>query len=283
LIEGQPSVTAERVAVRRAVHQLVDRPLIFEDPIALRILGPAREREIRSDLHRVAGGPLGRALRAHLVIRSRVAEDRLAEAVAQGVRQYVVLGAGLDTFACRNTVSDLRVFEVDHPATQAWKRQRLKDAALDVPSSATFVPCEFGGQSIAAALVEAGLDPARPAFFSWLGVTMYLEPATTLQTITDLAPLAARGGGLVFDYGIRIESAGLEQRLTFKALAHRLSTVGEPMVGFFDPASLVAAVRGAGFTRIEDLSAADLTVRFLLNRSDGLRLSGLGRILCART
>ena len=260
----------------------MDRPLVFEDPYALTIVGPAREQEIRNDPYRAGGGALGRALRAHLVIRSRVAEEQLASAVDDGVRQYVVLGAGLDTFICRNPYRDLRVFEVDFPATQAWKRQLLEDTGLPVPDTAAFVPCEFTRQSVVDALDQAGFDRRRPAFFSWLGVTMYLEPATTLRTIEALAPLAGGGGGLVFDYGVPPESVGVLQRIGFKVLAGRLARVGEPFIGFFDPPELVAAVIRAGFSRVDDLSPAELTSRFLSNRTDGLRLSGLGHILCAR-
>lgn len=281
MIEGRPSATAELVAVRRAVHQLLDRPLVFEDPLALAIVGREWETRIRADPFRAGGGTLGTALRAHLVVRSRVAEDELAAAVARGVRQYVVLGAGLDTFICRNPHRDLRVFEVDFPATQQWKRDRLRDAGLDVPATAVFVACEFTSQSIAAALERAGLDRARPTFFSWLGVTMYLEPATTLRTVTELAPLAVGGGGLVFDYTVHPDTVGLVKRLAFKVLAGRVARAGEPFIGFFHPLELVASVRRAGFTQVDDLSAADLTARFLTHRSDGLRLSGLGHILCA--
>lgn len=282
MIEGQPSITAERVAIRRAVHQLVDRPIIFADPLALRIVGPAREQEIRADPHRAGGGSLGRAIRAHLVIRSSIAEEQLAQAVARGVRQYVVLGAGLDTFLCRNPHHDLRVFEVDFPATQAWKQQRLRDAGLTVPDAAAFVPCEFARQSVVDALDQAGFDRGSPAFFSWLGVTMYLETPTTLRTIEALAPLAAGGGGLVFDYSVPPDSVGVVQRIGFKVLASRLARLGEPFIGFFDPAELAAVVRRAGLSQVEDLSSADLTARFLADRSDGMRLSGLGHVLCAR-
>src|SRR5690242_21062571 len=158
MIEGRPSATAELVAVRRAVHQLLDRPLVFEDPLALAIVGRDWETRIRADPFRAGGGTLGNALRAHLVVRSRVAEDQLAAAMARGVRQYVVLGAGLDTFICRNPHRDLRVFEVDFPATQLWKRERLREVGLAVPANAVFVPCEFTSQSIAGALEAAGLD-----------------------------------------------------------------------------------------------------------------------------
>jgi methyltransferase (TIGR00027 family) len=282
LIDGRPSATAELVAVRRAVHQLLDRPLVFEDPLALQIVGRDWERRIREDPFRAGGGALGTALRAHLVVRSRVAEEQLGAAVARGVRQYVVLGAGLDTFICRNPLRDLRVFEVDFPATQLWKRDRLREAGLDVPATAAFVPCEFTSQSIAATLEQAGLDRTRPTFFSWLGVTMYLEPATTLRTVTELAPLAAGGGGLVFDYAVHPDTVGLVKRLAFKVLAGRVARAGEPFIGFFDPPELLASVRRAGFGEVDDLSAADLTARFLAHRRDGLRLSGLGHLLCAR-
>jgi methyltransferase (TIGR00027 family) len=198
------------------------------------------------------------------------------------VRQYVVLGAGLDTFVCRNPYRDLRVFEVDFPATQAWKRARLRDVGLPVPDSAVFVPCEFAAQSVVDALGEAGFDRTRPAFFSWLGVTMYLEPATTLRTIDALAPLAAGGGGLVFDYSAPVDSVGLVHGIGFKLLASRVASLGEPFIGFFDPPALAAAVTGAGFAEVDDYSAPALTRRFLLDRSDGLRLSGLGHVLCAR-
>jgi methyltransferase (TIGR00027 family) len=282
MIEGQPSVTAERVAVRRAIHQLLDRPLIFEDPCALTIVGPAREQEIRRDPHGAAGGAVGRALRAHLVIRSHVAEEELARAVDRGVRQYVVLGAGLDTFCCRNPYPGLRVFEVDAPATQAWKMERLRKTGLAPAGDTAFVPCEFGAHSIVDVLLESGLDRTRPAFFSWLGVTMYLEPSTTLRTIEALAPLATGGGGLVFDYSAPVDSVGVVHRIGFKILASRLARLGEPFIGFFDPPALVAAVKAAGFTEVDDFSPSNLAGRFLADRGDGLRLSGLGHVLCAR-
>jgi methyltransferase (TIGR00027 family) len=282
MIAGRPSATAELVAIRRAVHQLVDRPLVFEDPCALAIVGPARESEIRNDPHHAGGGALGRALRAHLVVRSRVAEDRLAEAVARGVRQYVVLGAGLDTFCCRNPHRDLRVFEVDAAATQTWKLERLRTVGLPAQEHTVFVPCEFGAQPIVDVLVDAGLDRSQPSFFSWLGVTMYLAPATTLQTVSAIAPLAAGGGGLVFDYSVRPETVDLVKRLAFRVLAGRLARAGEPFIGFFDPPELLTAVRNGGFTEVEDLTASDLAACYLANRGDGRRLSGLGHVLCAR-
>src|SRR4029077_18672202 len=133
MIESRPSRTAERVAMRRAAHQLLDHPRIHDDPLALTILGDARAAALRADRGWFEDDVMAPVLRAFLAVRSRLAEDALAQAVAAGVRKYVVLGAGLDTFPHRNPYPALRVFEVDHPATQAWKRQRLADAHIAVP------------------------------------------------------------------------------------------------------------------------------------------------------
>src|SRR5215831_3267665 len=177
--EDQPSKTAYRVALRRAAHQIWDHPKVLDDPIALKIIGHAAAAELTENR------PLGssRYLRAVVVARSRFAEDHLAEAVAKGVRQYVVLGAGLDTFAYRNPFDDLRVFEVDHPATQAWKRERLAEAEITVPSGLTFVAVDFEVQTVPGELAAAGFDATAPAFFSWLGVTTYLRRDSIRSTL----------------------------------------------------------------------------------------------------
>src|SRR5271168_1087136 len=170
--EGKFSRTARRVAIRRAAHQLLDHPRVLDDPLALRIIGLEAAEELRTnpkEHHAFA-----RAFRAFMAARSRYAEDELARAVAHGVRQYVVLGAGLDTFAYRNPHAGLRVFEVDHPATQAWKREQLQAGEIAIPASLTFVPIDFERQTLAAGLDQAGFDTRAAAFFSWLGVTPYL-------------------------------------------------------------------------------------------------------------
>ena len=146
MLTGQPSRTAHRVAVRRAAHQIWDHPRVFEDPVALRIIGPDEAAAISPA--KPEETTFERHLRAFVVVRSRYAEEQLAEAVARGVRQYVVLGAGLDTFAYRNPFPDLKVFEVDHPATQAWKRRLLEAVAIPVPASLTFVAVDFAAVTI---------------------------------------------------------------------------------------------------------------------------------------
>ena len=183
--------------MRRAAHQLFDHPLVHDDPLALRMVAEADVAALRADPNAAADS---RALRAFLAVRSRVAEDALADAVARGVRRYVLLGAGLDTFAYRNPHPDVRVFEVDHPDTQAMKRRRLADAGVAVPDGVTYVAIDFATDALGPTLRTAGLD--APAFFAWLGVTPYLEPDTVLATLDAVAPFTAGGGGVVFDYSV---------------------------------------------------------------------------------
>src|SRR5271163_5160096 len=163
-----PSRTALRVALRRAAHQLYDSPIVFADPIAVPILGDTYAEE----LHRTPlrpDRPFSVSLRAFLVARSRYAEDLLARAVAEKVRQYVLLGAGLDTFAYRNPSHELRVFEVDHPATQQWKRDLLQTSRISIPESTRYTPVDFELQSLAEQLCDAGFNHREPSFFAWLG------------------------------------------------------------------------------------------------------------------
>ena len=281
MIESRPSRTAERVALRRAAHQLLDDPRVHDDPLALAILGEAEAAALRADPRRFEDGPVARPLRAFLAVRSRLAEDTLAQAVAAGVRQYVVLGAGLDTFAYRNPYPNLRVFEVDHPATQAWKRQRLADAHIAVPEGVTFAPADFAAEPLPQALRAAGLHSEEPSFFSWLGVTPYLEPSNVLATLEAIAPLAANGGGVVFDYNTPPASLAPARRAAFEALAARVAAAGEPFRGFFEPQALVTAMRAMGFHGIRDLGPDELNATFLSNRTDGLQVGSVAHILTA--
>ena len=166
---GRASRTALRVAIRRAAHQVIDRPTVLDDPIAVRLIGPSYERDMERAMHYVA-----RDFRLYMSLRSRYAEDRLVQQVAAGVRQYVVLGAGLDTFAYRNPHTGLHVFEVDFPATQEWKHQLLNDAGIEMPANVSYIPLDLEHKSLAESLLEAGFNAAIPAFFGWLGVVPYL-------------------------------------------------------------------------------------------------------------
>ena len=197
---GHPSRTAQSVAIHRAEHQLYDVPRVLHDPLALWIIGPEGAASIALGCW-AAGLHGSRAMRAFVVARSRYAEDELARAVASGARQYVILGAGLDTFACRNphAASGLSVFEVDHPDTQAWKLNRLTLMGIPVPGCVTFVPADFERRELAAGLMRAGFRPEQPAFFSWLGVTQYISREAVMATFAEIRSLCPESV-IAFDY-----------------------------------------------------------------------------------
>ncbi len=274
---GRASKTALRVAIRRAAHQVMDHPPVLNDPIAIRLIGPEFARDMERAQHKVA-----RDFRAFMAARSRFVEDQLAAAVAQGVSQYVVLGAGLDTFAWRNPFPSLRVFEVDFPATQEWKRTLLEEAALAQPANLTFVPLDFEHKTLAAGLAEAGFDVAGPAFFGWLGVVPYLTREAFRATLADIARMPA-GSGVGFDYGLSPEVLSPLRRLALKALAERVASAGEPFKLLFAPDDMERELRLAGFARINQLDSKHLNALYFTGRTDGLKLSnaGLGMLVTA--
>jgi methyltransferase (TIGR00027 family) len=267
---GKASKTALGVAIRRAAHQLMDQPPVLEDPIALQLIGSAYPRHMERASHRVA-----RDFRAFMAVRSRYVEDKLAEAVQQGVRQYVVLGAGLDTFAYRNRFPSLRVFEVDFPATQEWKKQMLARALIAVPAGLTFVPLDFEHHTLAEGLRDAGFNTREPAFFGWLGVIPYLTQQAFRATLDAIGQLPA-GSGVGFDYAIAPERLSQEGRVAFAALAARVAAAGEPFRLFFTPEEMDSELRRAGFHRTEQLDSEQLNEAYFKDRQDGLRLSSVG-------
>jgi len=277
--EGKFSRTAHRVAVRRAAHQLLDQPRVLDDPLALRIIGTAAAEELRSNPKEHHS--FSRAFRAFMAARSRYAEDELARAVAHGATQYVVLGAGLDTFAYRNPHPNLRVFEVDHPATQAWKRECLQAAAIAIPASLTFVPIDFEQQTLADGLVRAGLNPNAAAFFSWLGVTPYLTREACMTTLSFIAKMPP-GSGVVFDFAVDHKLLNLGQRMALAALSRRVAAAGEPFQLFFDPEHLQEDLKNLGFHRAQLLQGKELNERYFKDRNDGLSVrGGLGHLIGA--
>jgi methyltransferase (TIGR00027 family) len=272
---GRASKTALRVAIRRAAHQLADPPAILNDPIAVRLIGNGFARDLDRAMEKVA-----RDFRAFMAARSRYTEDRLAEAVTNGVRQYVVLGAGLDTFAYRNPFPSLQVFEVDFPATQEWKRELLRRAGIDSPQSLTFVPLDFEHKALAAGLAEAGFDVRQPAFFGWLGVVPYLTLEAFRATLGDVARLPAYTG-ICFDYAFPPETLSPKRRVVFDLLAQRVASAGEPFQLFFTPDEIEAELRAHGFHRIEQADSDRLNELYFRERGDGLRLSPAGLAMLA--
>ncbi len=277
---AKPSQTALGAAGQRGVHQLIDRPLVHPDPHALTILGPIPPR-----LPDFAGIREGSAalmrLRAQIIARSRFAEDTLGAATLRGVTQYVLLGAGLDTFAYRNPWPWVRVFEVDHPATQAWKKERLAAASIAPPANVSYAPTNFESEPLSDALARAGFDASRPAVFAWLGVTVYLTKIsieTTLRSVAALAP----GTDLVFDYGLPRDILPEPFRTRTKEHMDRLAAQGEPWISFFLPDEMAALARSCGFSEIEDIDSGAINTRWFAGRTDGLGVSAITHLIRAR-
>lgn len=255
--QGQPSRTARGAAADRAIHQILEDGAIFKDPFASRIL----DQQTAAALNEMAADPSRRPWRLFIAARSRFSEDTMADCVAAGVRQVVVLGAGLDTFSLRNPFADLgvRVFEVDYAATQSWKRERLKAAGLIEPPSLVFAPTDFERESLSEGLTRVGFRLNQPAFFQWLGVVPYLTReavSSTLQFISKV-PQAV----VVFDYAEPFQNYPAERRANVIAVAESAAARGEPWLSLFDPAELSELLRGKGFKTVEDLGLPEITQR----------------------
>jgi len=281
--ENRPSATAERVAMLRALHQLLDDPKVFDDPLALCIIGRGQGEAMRADPHQFEASPLASYLRAFVAARSRCAEDELGLAVRRGVAQYVILGAGLDTFAYRNPYAEgvIHVFEVDLPVMQAWKRAHLEEAGIGLPRDLTFAPIDFEAQTLEEGLANTGYDPGKGTFYSWLGVTEYLTidaVSTTLRLIAS----APKGSGVVFDYMVSPSLLTPSQRARFEALARRVASQGEPLQAFFDPGRLASDLKAMGFNRVEDCGPGEINSRYFKERSDGLQVGSLSHLVIAR-
>ena len=257
--ERQPSWTAMGAAGYRAAHQVLEGGRVFTDPFARAILG----REAEAIIAGLSADPAQRPIRIFMAARSRFAEDCLGAAVSRGVRQAVVLGAGFDTFALRNPYSELglRVFEVDHPSTQAWKLKRLAEAGLAVPASLAFAAVDFESQGLSPGLLAAGFNPDRPAFFIWLGVVPYLEREAIAATLRYIASVP--GSEVVFDYSEPLENYPPELRGAAAAVSARAAEIGEPWLSHFDPADIAQNLRDHGFQDLEDLGLAEIGIRYL--------------------
>jgi len=279
---SQPSRTAQGAAMYRAAHQLLDCPPVFADPLALTVVGSEAEAELRSGSEWRAASSTG--LRAFIAARSRLAEDTLADALARGVGQYVLLGAGLDTFAYRASAQHpaLKVFEIDHPATQAWKRQRLAEVRILAGTNVIYVPVNFESDTLLEGLKRAAFDFSQPAVFAWLGVTPYLSPETVMDTLRSIAHTMQPGSEIVFDYAQPQGNMTEDQRANFAAMAERVASLGEPFRSSFEPGPLARDVAGVGFSAVEDFDVEMLNARYFADREDGLKLRGRAHLMRAR-
>jgi methyltransferase (TIGR00027 family) len=264
-----PDNTAVRVALWRALHVEVDSaPHVLEDTVGLQLAAPADGWRSRPDM-----SPFTRAFRASIVARARFIEDLVTEQAARGVGQYVILGAGLDTFAQRRPelASRLTVFEIDRPSAQAWKRQRLVELGLGIPSYLRLVPVDFeAGDAWWERLPAAGFESTRPAVVASTGVSMYLTKeaiATTLRQVAALAP----GSTLAMSFMLPIELADPEVRPGIERAAEGARANGTPFISFFKPTDMLTLARDAGFREVQHVSAATLAERYFAGRTDGLR------------
>lgn len=277
-----PDSTAVRVALWRALHVQIDAaPHVFEDEVGLRLVAPAEEWRRRPDMDPAFTRPF----RASIVARSRFIEDLVLEEAACGVSQYVVLGSGLDTFVQRRPeiAARMRVFEVDRPAAQQWKRQRLLELGLGVPESLRLVPVDFeANETWWQQLRAAGFDAAQPAVIGCAGVSMYLTREAIAATLCQVAALAP-GSTLAMTFLLPLNLMEPADRFGFQLAEKGARASGTPFVSFFAPSEMLALARASGFAESRHVSPAALTERYFKGRSDGLRLSSGEELLVART
>jgi len=265
-------MTAVGTALMRAVHTRTGDPPLLDDPWGDRLFRPAEGAD-----------DLDARLRAHpnfgtVVIRARVTEDALAEAVARGVRQYVVVGAGMDSFALRRPsfAESVEVFEVDHPDTQAFKLTRLSERGVEQPEGLRLIAADLGETALDVALAGSPYRPDEPAFFAWLGVTSYLTREENLETMRAIARAGAPGSEVVLSY---LDADGMEALAEVRA---SLAEAGEPWRCAYGPGEMAADLRAAGLEPIEDLGPAELRERHCRDRRDGLLPTPGARLARAR-
>jgi methyltransferase (TIGR00027 family) len=265
-----PDSTAARVALWRALHVEADaQPHVLEDRIGLQLLSPDEDWRKRGDMD----PQFTRAFRASIVARARFIEDLVVEQAKLGLTQYVILGAGLDSFAQRRPeiASGLRVFEVDQPGPQAWKRQRLIELGFGVPDWLRFVPVDFeAGEAWRERLVTAGFDDSKPAIVVSTGVSMYLSKEANAAALREVAGLAP-GSTFAMTFLLPLEMADAEVRPGLEMAEKGARASGTPFVSFFTPAQMLTLARETGFGEAQHVSAAELTRRYFAQRTDGLR------------
>jgi methyltransferase (TIGR00027 family) len=276
------SDTAALTAMLRAAHQLVDdEPRIVDDPIAVRLLDDATRESVAARPAELFS-PALMVPRAAVLLRSRYTEDLLAAAVAEGVDQFVILGAGLDTFAFRQPAfaRRLQIYEVDHPATQAWKRERLAAAQVATPANLRWAPIDFEQQTLAAGLRAVAFDASRPAFFSWLGVTQYLTLQAIDATLEVVAALS-RPSTIVLSFMLPDDDLPGEEAAAARSVADEAAEKGEPWLTRIAPQDLSTRLSRLGFRSVTHLRPAEATARYFAGRCDGLRAPHVTQLMSA--
>ncbi len=276
-MQQRSSRNAQAVAAIRAAHRRYDSPLIYDDPCAYRLCGSAWRAVVRfRALHALVFGRLLHVLRpvhGQLLARARFAEDHLEGAVRRGVGQYIVLGAGFDSFAVRLPAwaRKLRVFELDRPQTLEEKRRRLERAGLSCPDNLEFVPIDFEHQSIDEVLARSSFIPAEPSFFSWLGVVVYLTSDAIDTALRSIQSVGAPGSELVFDYMLPDHLVDPQERSVIDFVRRLGVRRGEPYVSYFEPPQIATTLSERGFRVLEDVSPSSQHARYFSSREDDLR------------
>jgi methyltransferase (TIGR00027 family) len=277
-----PDSTAIRVALWRALHLELDAPPhVLEDAIGLQLAAPEDGWRRRPDMH----PDFTRLFRASILARARFIEDLIVEQAGHDVSQYVILGAGLDSFAQRRPeiASRLKVFEVDRSGPQAWKRRRLMELGFGIPDWLRLVPVDFeAGEDWGARLADAGFDAAKPAIVASTGVSLYLTKDAIAATLRQVAALA-RGSTLAMSFILPLECADPEERPGYEAALRGARASGTPFISFFAPEEMLALAREAGFREVKHVSAAILAGRYFAGRADGLRPGSSEALLVARS
>jgi methyltransferase (TIGR00027 family) len=276
------SDTAAFTALLRAAHQLIDdQPKILDDPISIGLVEEATPERIVAKRSALLSTNLI-VPRAAVVLRSRYAEDLLSQAIDRGVTQFVILGAGLDSFAYRQPVfaRGIQIYEVDHPATQAWKRERLAAAGIALPNNLRWAPIDLERQDLASGLNEAGFDRSRPAFFSWLGVVQYLTwPAIelTLRLVTTLPTPST----IVLSFMLPDTDLPAQEAIAAHKIAEEAAANGEPWLSRFQPADLARRLSKLGFREVVHLTQQEANARYFTGRQDGLRAPHVAQLMSA--
>jgi methyltransferase (TIGR00027 family) len=255
---NEPSRTAMMIARQRAAHQVLDHGSILDDPFAMKILCE-EEKDVLQIVNKHPLSSIGRLL---TTARSRIAEDALSRAVERGVRQIVILGAGLDTFALRNphSLRHIRIYEVDHPATQAGKRERLAEAQIALPPWLVFAPVDFERDDLGEKLAAAGFERNAPAFFTWLGVVPYLTQDVIGRTLDYISSI--QNSEVVFDYMEPPEAFSEELKQIEKLRTEQLEKIGERSESRFEPPAIAAILRSHGFCAMEEINFQEIASRF---------------------
>lgn len=279
---GKHSRMAEGSAYLRAAHMVVDgEPKVLTDPLAAILLGPGLDAKIAGDRERLASPPLVKA-RSLICMRSRFAEDELTAAIGRGVGQYVLLGAGLDTSPYRpgHPAQQVHTFEIDHPDTQRWKLERLAAAGVRFGDKLHHVAVDFEKDALGERLVANGFDRSKPAFFSWLGVSYYLNRESVLDVFRFVAALPSPSQ-IVFDFVMADEELNETERKAMASITQFVQKVGEPWLCRFGPTELQQVLRDIGFSRTEHFSHAKATQRYFAGRPDGLYLDFTTQMMSA--